>query len=79
MIIIKTIRYFFEAILGLIFLIITKSLGLNLSRNIMSFVISFIGPKLRITSKAKENLSIAFPKITNERKNKIILMTVTSL
>ena len=73
MIIIKTIRYFFEAILGLIFLIITKSLGLNLSRNIMSFSISFIGPKLRITNKAKENLSIAFPKITNERKNKIIL------
>ena len=68
MIIIKTIRYFFEAILGLIFLIITKSLGLNLSRNIMSFAISFIGPKLRITNKAKENLSIAFPKITNERK-----------
>ena len=62
MIIIKTIRYFFEAILGLIFLIITKSLGLNLSRNIMSFTISFIGPKLRITNKAKENLRNSFSK-----------------
>ena len=56
MITIKTIRYLFEAFLGLIFLIFTKILGLNLSRILMSSALSFIGPKLKITKKAKENL-----------------------
>ena len=61
MITIKTIRYLFEAFLGLIFLIFTKILGLNLSRNIMSLTLSLIGPKLKITKKARENLEIALP------------------
>jgi KDO2-lipid IV(A) lauroyltransferase len=72
MITIKTIRYLFEAFLGLIFLIFTKILGLNLSRILMSSALSFIGPKLKITKKAKENLEIALPEISNERKEIII-------
>ena len=72
MITIKTIRYLFEAFLGLIFFIFTKILGLNLSRGIMSLTLSLIGPKLRITKKARENLDIALPEISNERKKIII-------
>tara|TARA_B110000438_G_scaffold285609_1_gene315888 strand:+ start:23 stop:913 length:891 start_codon:yes stop_codon:yes gene_type:complete len=72
MIIIKTIRYLFEAFLGLIFLIFTKILGLNLSSALLSLALSFIGPRLRISNRAKKNLEIAFPKISDEKKAKII-------
>ena len=72
MIIIKTIRYLFEAFLGLIFLIFTKILGLNLSSALLSLALSFIGPRLRISNRAKKNLEIAFPEISDEKKAKII-------
>lgn len=72
MIIIKTIRYLFEAFLGLIFLIFTKILGLKLSSAILSLTLSFIGPRLRISNRAKKNLEIAFPEISDEKKAKII-------
>jgi len=72
MIIIKTIRYFLEAILGFIFLLFTKILGLRLSRNIMSFILSLVGPRLKITKRAKDNLKIAFPDMPNSEKKIII-------
>lgn len=72
MIIIKTIRYFLEAILGFIFLLFTKILGLRLSRNIMSFILSLVGPRLKITKRAKDNLKIAFPDMSNSEKKIII-------
>ena len=72
MIIIKTIRYFLEAILGFIFLLFTKILGLRLSRNIMSLTLSLVGPRLKITKRAKDNLKIAFPDMPNSEKKIII-------
>ena len=72
MIIIKTIRYFLEAILGFIFLLFTKILGLRLSRNIMSLILSLVGPRLKITKRAKDNLKIAFPDMSNSEKKIII-------
>ena len=72
MIIIKTIRYFLEAILGFIFLLFTKILGLRLSRNIMSLTLSLVGPRLKITKRAKDNLKIAFPDMSNSEKKIII-------
>ena len=56
MIKIKTIRYLFEAILGINLLIITRILGLKLSSRIFSWVFSNLGPKLNISNQAKENL-----------------------
>ena len=65
MIKIKTIRYLFEAILGLNLLILTKIIGLELSTKIFSWFFSNIGPKLRISNLAKENICLAFPDIKN--------------
>ena len=58
MIKIKTIRYLFEAILGLKLLILTKILGLKLSTKTFSWFFSNIGPKLKISNQAKENLML---------------------
>jgi len=72
MIKIKTIRYLFEAILGINLLIITRILGLKLSSKIFSWVFSNLGPKLNISNQAKENLLIAFPNIKDSEINTII-------
>jgi len=69
---IKTIRYLFEAILGINLLIITRILGLKLSSKIFSWVFSNLGPKLNISNQAKENLLIAFPNIKDSEINTII-------
>ena len=69
---IKTIRYLFEAILGINLLIITRILGLKLSSRIFSWVFSNLGPKLNISNQAKENLIIAFPNIKDRDINTII-------
>ena len=73
MIKIKTIRYLFEALLGLNFLILTKILGLRLSTKLLSYIFSIIGPKLNVSKQAKENLLLAFPKIKKSEINSIIL------
>ena len=72
MIKIKTIRYLFEAILGLKLLILTKILGLELSTKTFSWFFSYIGPKLKISNQAKENLHIAFPDIRESEIESII-------
>ena len=72
MIKIKTIRYLFEAILGINLLIITRILGLKLSSKIFSWVFSNLGPKLNISNQAKENLLIAFPNIKDPEIKTII-------
>jgi len=73
MIKIKTIRYLFEAILGLNLLILTKIIGLELSTKIFSWFFSNIGPKLRISNLAKENIYLAFPDIKNSEIESIII------
>ena len=70
---IKTIRYLFEAILGLNFLNITKILGLKLSTKLLSYIFSIIGPKLNVSKQARENLHLAFPIIKKSVINSIIL------
>ena len=73
MIKIKTIRYLFEAILGLKLLIITKILGLELSTKMFSWLFSNLGPKLKISNQAKDNLNLAFPDIKDSEIESIIL------
>ena len=72
MIKIKTIRYLFEAILGLKLLILTKVLGLELSTKTLSWFFSNIGPKLKISNQAKENLHLVFPNIKDSEIESII-------
>ena len=72
MIKIKTIRYLFEAILGLNLLILTKILGLELSTKIFSWFLSSLGPRLKISNQARENLNLAFPNIKDAEIESII-------
>ena len=72
MIKIKTIRYLFEAILGLKLLILSKILGLKLSTKTFSWFFSNLGPKLKISNQAKDNLCLAFPGIKEAEIESII-------
>ncbi len=68
----KQIKYFFQFIIIIFLFIIYKILGLKISQVLSSFILKQIGPLFRSKKIIETNLSIAFPKLNQIQKNKII-------
>jgi Kdo2-lipid IVA lauroyltransferase/acyltransferase len=68
---IKTINYFFQALIIYLLFFIGLILGLNLSRKIFSFLFVLIGPIFRSKRITKKNLEIFSLNISNLDKEKI--------
>jgi len=70
---IKTIKYFIEALTIYIFFIIIKILGLSISRSIFSFIFSKLGPLVKSKDIIRKNLDIFSNQITDQRRKDIEL------
>ena len=68
----KNIKYFFEAILLYIFLIIAKLIGLSLSRKLFSFIFKIVGPTIRSNVITKKNLLRYSDKLSDQKIKEII-------
>ncbi len=69
---IKTIKYFFEALFIYIFFLVGKLIGLSLSRNVFSFIFKKIGPLIKSKTIISKNLDILPGNISLEKKSNII-------
>jgi KDO2-lipid IV(A) lauroyltransferase len=68
----KSIKYFFEFFLVIIFFFIFKIIGLKNSSNSSCFIFKVIGPLLRNKNKIKSNIQIALPNIKKNKQKEII-------
>ena len=68
----KSIKYFFEFFLVIIFFFIFKIIGLKNSSNLSCFIFKVIGPFLRNKNKIKSNIQIALPNIKKNKEKEII-------
>ena len=68
---IKTIRYFIEALIIYLFLIIIKILGLYISRVLFSFIFKKLGPLIKSRDIIRKNLDIFSSQITDRKKKDI--------
>ena len=68
----KIIKYFFEAFFIYLFFLISKILGINLSRKFFSFFFKKIGPLIRQNKKIFQNLNNFSNKLTEEKKGEIV-------
>lgn len=68
----KSIKYFFEFFLVIIFFFIFKIIGLKNSSNLSCFIFKIIGPLLRNKNKIKSNIQIAIPNIKKNKEKEII-------
>ncbi len=67
----KTLKYFFQAIIIYFCFGLSKLLGLKLSRSIFSFIFRKIGPLVRSNKVSQNNLSKFSKKISKKEINKI--------
>ena len=68
----KSIKYFFEFFLVIIFFFIFKIIGLKNSSNLSCFIFKVTGPFLRNKNKIKSNIQIALPNIKKNKEKEII-------
>jgi len=68
----KTIKYFLEFIIIMIFFIIFKILGLKLASKLGSKIIGFLGPFFRSKKTISSNIKNSFPNINKEKIELII-------
>ena len=68
---IKTIKYFLQAIIIYLFFIFIKLIGLKLSRNYFSYLFKKIGPLIRSNDVVYENLNKFMGSHNDEKKKKI--------
>ena len=68
----KIIRYFCEAVIIYIFFIISKFIGLKLSRSVFSVIFKRIGPIIRSNNLVNKNLSRFSKSITENEKKEIM-------
>ena len=68
---IKITKYFFEASVIYIFFLISKIIGLSLSRIFFSFIFKLIGPQIRSKKIIYENLSKFSKTLSKSNKKKI--------
>ena len=68
----KSIKYFFEFFLVIIFFFIFKIIGLKNSSNLSCFIFKVIGPLLRNKNKIKSNIQTALPNIKKSKEKEII-------
>ena len=69
---IKLISYFFQSIIIYFFFLIGRVLGLKLSRNLFSFIFSFLGPLFRSNKIINKNLETFSFNTNNFDKKEII-------
>ncbi len=70
---IKTIKYFFQALIIYSFFLIIKILGLIISRKLFSYIFSKIGPLIKSDNVIKKNLGIYSDKLSEKEKRSIQL------
>ena len=68
----KLIKYFIQFIFIIFLFLLFKILGLKLSRSFSSFIFKTIGPYFRSKKISHSNLTIAFPELDENKKDKII-------
>ena len=68
----KLIKYFIQFIFIIFLFLLFKILGLKLSKSFSSFIFKTIGPHFRSKKISHSNLTIAFPKLDENEKVKII-------
>ena len=66
----KIIKYFFQFLILIILFTFFRLLGLNLSRCLSGYLLTFFGPLFRSKKIIFSNLSTAFPKMKDSEKNK---------
>lgn len=69
----KKIRYFLEYLLVKFWLFLTCTMGLKLASNVLVKIFKYIGIKLNISNVARNNLSMAFPKLAMQEIEEIVL------
>ena len=65
----KNIKYFFQFIFIMFLFITFKIFGYKFSITISAYIIKIIGPIFRSNKISFSNLSIAFPKMSENEKN----------
>ena len=68
----KLIKYFIQFIFIIFLFLLFKILGLKLSKSFSSFIFKIIGPHFRSKKISHSNLTIAFPELDENEKDKII-------
>ena len=68
----KIIKYFIQFIFIIFLFLLFKILGLKLSKSFSSFIFKTIGPQFRSKKISHSNLTIAFPELDENEKDKII-------
>ena len=68
----KLIKYFIQFIFIIFLFLLFKILGLKLSKSFSSFIFKTIGPHFRSKIISYSNLAIAFPKLDENEKGKIV-------
>jgi len=68
----KIIRYFLEFVIVIIFFLIFKIIGLNLSSDLGEIIGKYFGPLFRKKTIAKKNILIAFPDLNENSINEMI-------
>ena len=68
----KLIKYFIQFIFIIFLFLLFKILGLKLSKSFSSFIFKTIGPHFRSKKISHSNLTIAFPEIDENEKDKIV-------
>ena len=68
----KLIKYFIQFIFIIFLFLLFKILGLELSKSFSSFIFKTIGPHFRSKKISHSNLTIAFPELDENEKEKIV-------
>ena len=68
----KIIKYFFQFLIIIILFTFFRLLGLNLSRCLSGYLLTFFGPLFRSKKIIFSNLSTAFPKMKDSEKKQIL-------
>ena len=69
----KLIKYFIQFIFIIFLFLLFRILGFKLSKSFSSFIFKKIGPHFRSKKISHSNLTIAFPKLDENEKDKIIV------
>ena len=72
MFVIKSIKYFFEAVFIYSFFLIARLIGLSSSRKVFAFIFKKVGPLIKSNKVIHKNLKKYSNNLTDQDKNKII-------
>jgi len=67
----KLIKYFIQFIFIIFLFLLFRILGFKLSKSFSSFIFKTIGPHFRSKEISRSNLTIAFPELDENEKDKI--------